>query len=177
MSHWDRLPEELETRIWKTYFQIHVLPHIRRPLERHLRRLVRRLQGTSIPCSDSVLPLWTELIACHWKTLEEARVHLEHAFPESTVLKRYDDDTTKLFWTYTCHASNEHLFSVMKEPDRYYLSYHGSSTYETVVVDVQSYEMRVHSRMVSTRTPCPEIRSWNRRRMERISPDSTLGWT
>lgn len=189
MSHWDRLPEEVEAHIWKLYFRTHVLPDIRHfPSQRWLRRLVRSLRGygsRSKRARDS-LTIWTELIACHWRTLDEARVQLESAFPETTVYKDYDDGTTKLFWTYRPNDGDkgdeegEHVFSAMQDSDRYYLSYHGPTRYETVIVDARSNEMHSHSRLVSSKITNrrPKVRTWNQQHFERRSLETptTLSW-
>lgn len=171
VSQWDRLPLEVEHYIWKLYFQMHVLPGIRRyPSHRGLKRLLRSLGGSISRRSYDPLTIWTELIACHWITLEETRENLEYAFPKSTTFREYDDGTSKLFWMH-----GEHTFSVMKDSLRYYLSYHGSLTSETAIVDVRTNEIYNHSRLVNSgMTIQPRVRSWNRRRYNQVSSTSVL---
>lgn len=170
MPHWNRLPEEVEAHIWKLYVRMHVLPVIRRfPSHRWLHCLVRSFHHSKRYRARDSLTFWTELITCHWRSLDEARVQLESSFPDTTVYKDYDDGTLKLFWTYHCNDGGEHILSAMQDSDRYYLSYHGPTTYETVVVDVHSNEMHTHARLVSRNAMrSPTVRSWTRYPLHRL---------
>lgn len=125
----ERLPNELQTRVWKTYVQIHVLPEVRSCYILPLRTLVRTLRdhGNDPNQLGAILKQWGFIIKCRFLSLDDARDHLHRAFPDTVSFGCCFFENDTLYWTF----EGNHTFSARIHWTLtwwMFVTYHGPAT-------------------------------------------------